>query len=265
MEDLETLYPRASAACKEDPARLEAARRATVDLQAGRPGYRALWKHFITVSEAGLAREFGALGVTFDLWKGESSVDALIAPMIEDLKARGLAHLSEGALVIDVAREDDKKPLPPLLLVKSEGGVLYGTTDLATIIERRREQDPDLVLYVVDHRQHGHFEQVFRAAEKAQLVGQGASGACRLRHHERAGRQAVQDPRRRCHEAARPDRHGEGRGGTSGWTRPASARTGRPKSAPRLRARSASPPSSSPTCRTTAPPTTFSTWSGFQV
>ena len=171
MEDLETLYPRASAACKEDPARLEAARRATVDLQAGRPGYRALWKHFINVSEAGLAREFGALGVKFDLWKGESSVDALIEPMIADLKARGLAHLSEGALVTEVAREDDKKPLPPLLLVKSEGGVLYGTTDLATIIERRREQDPDLVLYVVDHRQHGHFEQVFRAAEKAQLSG----------------------------------------------------------------------------------------------
>ena len=177
MEDLETLYPRASAACKEDPARLEVARRATVDLQAGRPGYRALWKHFITVSEAGLAREFGALGVKFDLWKGESSVDALIAPMIEDLKARGLAHLSEGALVIEVAREDDKKPLPPLLLVKSEGGVLYGTTDLATIIERRNEQDPDLVLYVVDHRQHGHFEQVFRAAEKA-----GLSGKAHLEH-----------------------------------------------------------------------------------
>jgi arginyl-tRNA synthetase len=171
MEDLETLYPRASAACKEDPARLDAARRATVDLQAGRPGYRALWRHFIAVSEAGLAREFGALGVKFDLWKSESSVDALIEPMIEDLKGRGLAHLSEGALVIDVDRDDDKKPLPPLLLVKSEGGVLYGTTDLATIIERQREQDPDLVLYVVDHRQHGHFEQVFRAAEKCGYAG----------------------------------------------------------------------------------------------
>ena len=67
------------------------------------------------MSEAGLAREFGALGVKFDLWKGESSVDALIEPMMEDLKARGLAQLSEGALVIDVARDDDKKPLPPLI------------------------------------------------------------------------------------------------------------------------------------------------------
>ena len=100
MEDLEEIYPRASAACKADPARLEAARRATVDLQAGRPGYRALWQHFVKVSEAGLEREFGSPGRQFDLWNGESSVDALIAPMIEDLKTRGLAEMSEGALVI---------------------------------------------------------------------------------------------------------------------------------------------------------------------
>ena len=177
MDDLELLYPRASAACKADPARLEAARRATVDLQAGRPGYRALWRHFVRVSERGLEREFGALGVRFDLWNGESSVDALIPPMIEDLKQRGLASMSEGALVVDVARENDKKPMPPLILVKSEGGVLYGTTDLATVIERVREYDPDLILYVVDHRQHGHFEQVFRAAEIAHL-----SGKARLEH-----------------------------------------------------------------------------------
>ncbi|MBN9590566.1 MAG: arginine--tRNA ligase [Alphaproteobacteria bacterium 64-11] len=177
MDDLETLYPRASAACKADPARQEAARRATVDLQAGRPGYRALWRHFVKVSEMGLEREFGALGVKFDLWKGESSVDALIPQMLEDLKARGLAEMSEGALVVPVARGDDKKPLPPLILVKSEGGVLYGTTDLATIIERVREQDPDLILYVVDHRQHGHFEQVFRAAIKA-----GYQGRAELEH-----------------------------------------------------------------------------------
>jgi len=104
-------------------------------------------------------------------------VDALIAPMLEDLKARGLTEVSEGALVVPVARDDDKKPMPPLILVKSEGGVLYGTTDLATVIERVRDYDPDLILYVVDHRQHGHFEQVFRAAEKA-----GLSGKAELEH-----------------------------------------------------------------------------------
>ena len=171
MGDLEELYPAASAACKADPARLDAARRATVELQDGRPGYRALWTHFVKVTEFGVEREFSSLGVHFDLWNGESSVHGLIAPMLEDLKARGLAEVSEGALVVPVAKGDDKKPMPPLILVKSEGGVLYGTTDLATVIERVRDYNPDLILYVVDHRQHGHFEQVFRAAALAGLKG----------------------------------------------------------------------------------------------
>ncbi len=174
MDDLEEMYPAASAACKADPARLEKARRATVELQDGRPGYRALWRHFVTVTQVGVEREFSSLGVHFDLWNGESSVHDLIDPMLADLKARGLAEISEGALVVPVAQDSDKKPMPPLILVKSEGGVLYGTTDLATIIERVRDYDPDLILYVVDHRQHGHFEQVFRAAEKAGLAGHAA-------------------------------------------------------------------------------------------
>ena len=171
MEDLEEIYPTASANCKADPARLDLARRATVELQDGRPGYRALWQHFVKVTEAGVSREFASLGVHFDLWNGESSVHDLIAPMLDDLKARGFAEMSEGALVVPVAEDSDKKPMPPLILVKSEGGVLYGTTDLATVIERVRDYDPDLILYVVDHRQHGHFEQVFRAAHKAGLNG----------------------------------------------------------------------------------------------
>src|SRR6185437_8843200 len=171
MEDLEEIYPAASAACKADPARLEEARKATADLQAGRPGYRALWEHFFAVSKFGLEREWGSLGIHFDLWKGEASVEPLIAPMIEDLKARHVTEESEGALVIPVAEEGDKKEMPPLILVKSDGAVLYGTTDLATIVDRVKAQNPDLVLYVVDQRQHLHFEQVFRAARKAHING----------------------------------------------------------------------------------------------
>ena len=171
MEDLEEIYPAASAACKADPARLEEARKATADLQAGRPGYRALWEHFFAVSRFGLEREWGSLGIHFDLWKGEASVEPLIAPMIKDLKARHVTEESEGALVIPVAEDGDKKEMPPLILVKSDGAVLYGTTDLATIVDRVKEQNPDLVLYVVDQRQHLHFEQVFRAARKARING----------------------------------------------------------------------------------------------
>ena len=147
MDDLEEIYPSASAACKADPARLDEARKATADLQNGRPGYRALWEQFFAVSRVGLEREWGSLGIHFDLWKGEASVEPLIAPMIADLKARHITEVSEGALVIPVVEPSDKKEMPPLILVKSDGAVLYGTTDLATIVDRVKEQDPDLILY----------------------------------------------------------------------------------------------------------------------
>ncbi len=171
IDDLEEIYPAAAAACKANPDRQEAARQATAELQAGRPGYRALWQHFFDVSQTGLKREFANLGVRFDLWKGESDAAPLIPEMIEKLKDKKLAVLSDGALVVRVAEEGETKELPPLLLLKSDGAVLYGTTDLATIVDRERELNPDLVLYVVDQRQHAHFEQVFRAAKKAGVAG----------------------------------------------------------------------------------------------
>src|SRR6266567_4022889 len=171
MDDLERLYPEAAAACKADPARLEAARQATLGLQAGRPGYRALWRHFHNVSATGLTREFETLGVVFDEWKGESDADPLIPGMIEKLKKDGLAVMDQGALIVAVAQDGDTSEMPPLILVKSDGAVNYATTDMATIVERIREHDPDLILYVVDQRQHLHFEQVFRAATKGGLAG----------------------------------------------------------------------------------------------
>ncbi|HEY4264859.1 MAG TPA: arginine--tRNA ligase [Micropepsaceae bacterium] len=171
MEDLERLYPEAAAACKADPARLEAARQATVELQAGRPGYRALWRHFHNVSAQGLMREFGSLGVVFDEWKGESDADPFIPGMIERLKAAGLAEMDQGALIVSVQETTDTAEMPPLILLKSDGAMNYATTDVATIVERVREHDPDLILYVVDQRQHLHFEQVFRAAKKGGLAG----------------------------------------------------------------------------------------------
>lgn len=177
LEDLERLYPQAAAKAKEDPAFRDRARKATAELQSGRPGYRALWAHFVAVSRTALEREFGALDVTFDLWNGESDADPLMPEMLAHLKETGLLVPDDGAQVVHVAKpgETRKKKLadgsvieapspPPLLVVSSEGSAMYGTTDLATILDRRKSIDPDLILYVVDERQAEHFEQVFRAA-----------------------------------------------------------------------------------------------------
>ena len=170
MDELEEIYPAASKACKEDEARAERARAATVKLQDGDAVYTKVWKNFIDISIAGMKNNFDALGVHFDLWKGESSVHKRIAPMVESLKKKGLAVESEGALVVPVARPDDKKEMPPLILYKRDGAVLYSTTDMATIVERVEENKPAKILYVVDPRQHLHFEQVFRAARLSGIV-----------------------------------------------------------------------------------------------
>ena len=188
LEDLERLYPAASARTKEflgdkddrrpnpafNEAFRDAARKATADLQAGRPGYRALWRHMHDVSMHALQRDFHALGVDFDLWRGESDADPLIAGMVEDLKAKGLTEVDQGALIIRVAREGDKHELPPLLVVSSEGSAMYGTTDLATILDRKQFFDPHHVLYCVDQRQADHFEIAFRAAYMAGYAAPGA-------------------------------------------------------------------------------------------
>jgi arginyl-tRNA synthetase len=186
LDDLERLYPQAAGRAKEDVAFRDRARKATAELQGGRPGYRALWAHFVAVSRTALEREFGALGVTFDLWNGESDADPMMAEMIAHLEATGLLVEDAGARVVHVARpgETRKKKLPdglvieapsppPLLVISSEGSAMYGTTDLATILDRRKAIDPDLILYVVDERQAEHFEQVFRAAYLAGYAAEG--------------------------------------------------------------------------------------------
>lgn len=172
IDDLSRMYPAASSACKADETRMQAAREATAELQAGRPGYRELLRQFIAVSRAALEADFARLGVHFDLWKGESDVDPLIPGMIADLKAKGITEESDGALIIRVDHEDDKKEVAPLILLSSAGAALYGTTDLATLLDRKAGIAPDKVLYVVDQRQGAHFEQVFRAADKAGLFAQ---------------------------------------------------------------------------------------------
>ena len=164
LSDLDRLYPAAAARAKSDPEFRDRARKATAELQAGRFGHRLVWSHFARITRAALERDFHALGVDFDLWRGESDVDPLIPGMIEDLDAKGLLIDDQGARIVRVARDDDRRDVPPLLVVSSEGSAMYGTTDLATILDRRNFFDPTLILYVVDQRQADHFETVFRAA-----------------------------------------------------------------------------------------------------
>lgn len=174
IDDLGRLYPQASNKAKADEARNERSQKAVAEMQAGRPGYRALLRHFIDVSIEALKLDYGFLNVSFDLWKGESDVDGLIPGLVERFKAAGLAELSDGALIVHVARESDKKEMPPVMLVNSRGGTGYHTTDLATILDRMDTltPTPERMLYVVDQRQALHFEQVFRAAGMLGLIAE---------------------------------------------------------------------------------------------
>lgn len=169
VTDLEEIYPTASAK-KADQEFSHKAHQATLELQQGRRGYRALWRHIMNVSVADLKKNYDNLDVHFEKWLGESDADPYIPPMVEDMKKRGIAVPSEGAWVIPVAQEGDKKEMPPCILVKSDGSSIYATTDLATLVQRMQDWHPDKVLYVTDKRQNLHFEQVFRAARKAGIV-----------------------------------------------------------------------------------------------
>jgi arginyl-tRNA synthetase len=167
LEDLERLYPAAAARAKDDEGFRDRARKATALLQEGEPTHRKMWRAMRDVSMVALKREFGALGVDFDLWNGESDANPYIPAMIEALRAKNLLEPDQGAQVLRVARREDTREVPPLLVISSEGSAMYGTTDLATIVQRRKMLAPDLYLYVVDQRQADHFVQVFRAAELA--------------------------------------------------------------------------------------------------
>lgn len=168
--ELEEIYPAASAYAKEHEEYREKALQATYELQNGRRGYRAVWKHIMNVSVADLKKNYQVLNVDFDLWKGEADVQKYIPDMVEMLKEKGFAHYDDGALVVDVAEEDDNKAVPPCMILKSDGAALYDTTDLATLIERESLYRPDQIIYVVDKRQELHFVQVFRCAKKTGIV-----------------------------------------------------------------------------------------------
>lgn len=170
ISDLEEIYPYASAYSKEHEDYLKEAQEVTAQLQDGRQGYKALWEHILDVSIKDLKKNYDELNVEFDLWKKESDAQPYIPDMVAKLKDEGYAYISEGALVVDVALESDKKEIPPCLIVKSNGATLYATTDLATIVEREKLFHPDQIIYLADKRQTMHFTQVFRVVRKTGIV-----------------------------------------------------------------------------------------------
>ena len=170
LKDLEEIYPTASAKSKEDEEYLNAARLATVQLQKGRRGYRALWRHIMNVSLPDLRRNYDRLDVSFDYWLGESDSEKYIPDMVKKMKDDGFAYVSEGALVVDVKEDTDTAPIPPCIILKSDGSAIYETTDLATLVQREHDFKPGRVAYVVDKRQSLHFERVFRCAKKTGIV-----------------------------------------------------------------------------------------------
>lgn len=171
ISELEDIYPTASKKSNEDEAFREAAMEATSQLQAGRRGYRALLAHILDVSVTDLKKNYDNLNVSFELWKGESDAQPYIPDMVQMMKDKGFAYMSEGALVVDVKEDTDTKEIPPCIILKSDGASLYSTTDLATIVMRMQDYNPDAIIYLTDQRQSMHFVQVFRCARKTGLVG----------------------------------------------------------------------------------------------
>ena len=170
ISELEEIYPTASKKSKEDEAYKEAAMQATFELQHGKRGYQALLKHILNVSVTDLKRNYANLNVSFELWKGEADAQPYIPDMVQKMKDDGFAYISDGALVVDVKEETDTKEIPPCMILKSDGASLYNTTDLATMVWRMKDYNPDELIYVVDKRQELYFTQVFRCARKTGIV-----------------------------------------------------------------------------------------------
>ena len=169
-EDLERIYPLASLKAKEDEDYLEEARIITNKFQDHEKGYYELWNKIVEISKEDIKKTYDMLNAYFEIWNGESDEMEYFDELVEILNKKGLLVESDGAQVIEVAEENETSPMPPLIIIKSNGSKSYDSTDLATILEREKNHQPDEIWYVVDARQGLHFEQEFRAARKAELT-----------------------------------------------------------------------------------------------
>ena len=167
---LDKIYPEMSSLCKSDEEVREECALITKELQAGNEEYQKLWKKIMEVSIADIKKNYDYLGAHFDYWYGESDAYDYLEEVEKILESKSLLTESNGAIVVNVAKEDDKKEVPPLLFKKSNGAYLYASTDLGTIVQRMKDFNPDHILYVVDNRQALHFEQVFRACDLSGIM-----------------------------------------------------------------------------------------------
>lgn len=170
ISDLDTIYPEMSKRCKEDDNLKEKCALITKDLQDGNKEYYEYFKKICEISVSDIKNIYNYLGVSFDLWLGESDSYPYIPKVEELLDSKNLLESSEGARVVYVNKEEDKVEIPPLLFKKANGAYMYPATDLGSIYQRIKDYNPDHILYVVDNRQALHFEQVFRTCELSGLI-----------------------------------------------------------------------------------------------
>ncbi len=192
ISEISALYKRANANFKSDDEFKEAARVATFELQNGNALYRKLWKILRDKSVEAVKENYDKLGVSFDLWLGESDTNDMLPKIVDDLLKRKIAVHSNGAVIVPMdccdccnskqigttsAQTDSnsKQEKAPLILRKSDGAYTYAITDLATIVQRMENYNPDAILYVVDARQKEHFQQVFTVARRAGYVNENVS------------------------------------------------------------------------------------------
>ena len=168
--DLERIYPLASIKAKEDETYLEEAREITLKFQQKERGYYDIFKRIVEISKEDIKKTYDELNVYFEIWNGESDEMEYFEELQKKCEELNVLVDSEGAKIIEVATEEDKAPMPPLMFLKSNGSISYDTTDLVTILEREKTRKPDEIWYVVDARQSLHFDQVFRASRKSKIV-----------------------------------------------------------------------------------------------
>ena len=165
ITELERVYKTIQAQAKADPAVAQQAREELAKLQKGDPKNLSLWKEFTDVSRTVFERAYSRLHIQFDHWLGESFYNSMLPGVIQELRDKGLAQPSEGAMCIFFA-DDPELSGTPFLIQKQDGAFLYATTDLATIKYRAENFHPDRIIYVVDSRQQLHFRQLFAAAKR---------------------------------------------------------------------------------------------------